>query len=147
VIESVLLMQADPGSTTLTGPRLEAIEPPKEQRGPTVVSVIEAVGIGCSVALFVAGCLLLAKVRRAVKARKFDAGTERFSAQTRAIAAISAIISGYHLFAWSMRERWFQAPIAADRWWIVVSVALFAIAASAGVDQLHHKFDRETAAK
>ena len=121
-------------------PRFEATEFVASQpdHWPTIP------GISGAVIFFAFGFVLLAKVRREVRAEDVKSGKEvRFSAATRVLAAIASLICGYHLCAWSLDARMLPLRVPVEKWWLVPVIAVVAVAASIGADLLQRRFDRE----
>lgn len=123
-----------------SAPKFEATElvPQVPNHWPTIP------GISGAVIFFVIGFVILAKVRRDVRAEDVKAAlASRFSASTRVLAAIACLISGYHLCAWSLDERMLPLRVPVEKWWLVPVIAGFAVAASCGVDLVQRRFDAE----
>ena len=128
-------------SSAAQSPKLEATElvAPPAIHWPTIP------GLSGAMVLFTIGFVILFKVRREVRADdiKTVAIASRFSASTRILAALSCLIGGYHLCAWSLDERLLPLRVPVERGWIVLVVAVLAIAASAGVDLIQRRFDAD----
>ena len=138
-------MHADPAQPTRTdpalpaGPKFEALQfvPPPAKHWPMIPGLLSAAF------LFVVGFVILAKVRRNVRAEEVVATVGRFSQSTRIITALTCLIGGYHLAAWSLDERVLPLRVAVERGWLVPLIGLLAIGASCGVDFVQRKFDSE----
>ena len=126
-------------------PSFEATEPalPAAQHWPTVP------GCAGAIVLFAIGFVILARVRREVRADDLKASSpgNGWSASTRILTAISCLIGAYHLCAWSLDERLLPLRVPAASWWVVPVIAVLAIAASGGVDLVLRRFDADARAK
>ena len=128
-------------------PRLEATTPAPPTHGPTAPGVLGAFGLVGAIILFVAGFMLFAKVRRTLRAQDVAKPVRSISDSTKTIAAFAAIITGYHLCAWSLDDRWLPLRAPVERWWLVPGLAIAAILASFGVDLVQSHFDKDSAQK
>lgn len=82
---------------------------------------------------------LLAGAVLFLRSRRGKGGEAGLTNPTTLVVALSLLLLGYHLLAWTLPERWFPLQIPARMWPLVVGGIVVAIAGALVADALERR--------